>query len=108
MKRAIAAIAFAGLLTACATAPVDEAKATDIGWSGLTAAAQSATALAQSGKLHGASAVRVKADIDQATAILTAADNARQANPATDVTSQIAAAAALVSDIITITAGVPK
>ena len=97
-------------LTACATATpqINEAKAIDAGWSTLNSAAQVADQLAVTGKLRGAQAAKVKDDLDKATAIMTAADAAYKSNPGTDVTAQIASAAALVSEVITITSGVSK
>lgn len=101
----LAPLALALCLTACATTQLNEAKAIDAGWSTLNSAAQVADQLAVSGKLHGAQAAKVKADLDQATQIMTAADAAYKQNPGTDVSAQIASAAALVSEVITITTG---
>lgn len=107
----LAPIALALCLGACAsggTPQLNEGKAIDAGWTTLNSAAQIADQLAVSGKLHGAQAAKVKADLDQAQAIMLAADAAYTANPNGDVTAQIASAAALVSEVITITTGVPK
>jgi hypothetical protein len=54
------------------------------------------------GKLNGADAAKASADIKLAHAILTAADQAYRANRATDVSAQIAQAAALAAEILTI------
>lgn len=108
--KTIATLAVCITLTACATATpqISEAKAIDAGWSTLNSAAQVADQLAVSGKLKGAKAAKVKSDLDKATTIMTAADAAYKANPGTDVTAQIASAAALVSEVITITTGASK
>lgn len=108
--KTIAILAACITLAACATAipQIDEARAIDAGWSTLNSAAQVADQLAVSGKLKGAQASKVKTDLDQAKLIMTAADASYKANPGMDVMAQIASAAALVSEVITITAGASK
>jgi hypothetical protein len=106
MKNLLIAVALQ--LAACATTTppasvhMTEGKAIAAGWTSLKFAEDSADALALSGKLKGPAAAKASADIKQAHQVLTAATAAYRANPAADVSGQIAQAAALAAEILTL------
>lgn len=97
-------------MTACATtgpAPstsvrLNEGKALAAGFTSLKFAEDTATALSVSGKLHGPDAIKVSADLKLAHQLLTSAKALYQANPSADISGQIAQAAALAAEILTL------
>jgi hypothetical protein len=90
-------------LTGCATTQVNSGKTLALAWQGLDAAALSADAAVQAGKLKGSQASTVALDIRKAKAALNTATAAYTATGAVqDPAAQIAIAAAATAEITAI------
>lgn len=101
MRRAASVVVACALLGACATTTtLDVGKALDVAWSGLKVAADSSDVLVKLGKLHGAQAATVSADLKTATAALQAATDAYHGlNKTADPNMQIVIATTAVTEI---------
>lgn len=102
----IATLLIMGSLAACATTSIDAGKSLAIAWQSLDAAAITADAAVHSGKLKGAQAGTVAADLRKASAALTTATQAYGVANGADPSVQIAIALAATAEITTILNGV--
>lgn len=99
----VAIISTVGLLTACATTSLNAGKSLALAWQGLDAAAISADAAVQTGKLKGAQAATVAADLRKAkSALQTATAAYGVAGSTSDPAVQIAIATTATAEILTI------
>lgn len=100
MRRA-ALLCAAALLASCATTRLDAGKTLATTWAALDAASQGAELAVQSGKLHGAPAALVSADLKKASSALDTATTVYNAAGG-DPSAQIAVAAAAIAEINTV------
>ena len=98
---AAAALALAGCAT---TQPpqVTEGKAVAGLWASLQAASEAADTAVKAGVLKGQAAATVAQDLQTATTLISAANAAYHANPATDTTTTALQATALISQVLCI------
>lgn len=107
IRIALAAACAVFALGACSTTPtthLSEGKADAAAWDGLHGVADTLDGLAKSGKLHGAAAATAKADLDKATAALTAADAAYQSGATATAQQNVGTATALITELLSIAA----
>ena len=103
MKRLIVASAAALVLSGCATTQtpqMTEGKTVAGLWASLQAASNTADTAVKTGVLKGPNAAKVAADLQKATALITGIDTLYHTSPATDVTTEVAQATALIAEVL--------
>lgn len=108
MRRLAAVVAAASILGACSTTSspgVTAGQAIAGGWASLDAAALAADTAVKAGRLKGAQAATVSADLKKAAAALNIATTAYKASASADVTVQVTAAATAVAEITLLVGG---
>ena len=102
-----ACCALAACATPAASVRISEGKAVAGAWASLQAASSVADAAVKAGKLKGSQAAAVADDLNAATRIITAADQAYQQNPGADVSAQVAQAAGVIAKALCIAKPTP-